>query len=134
MIPGVMPPWSMGHFVTALAERPAAADPFVYGWRRQCQLFTATDDAEALAILTAAKCRYLVTAEVSALLPAYAAAAGRAPAPTRAMFARRAHESDAARPLPFLEKVLDSRTGTRRADGTFQPRFRVFRVLGADAP
>ena len=133
-IPGVMPPWSAGHFVTALAERPAAADPFVYGWRRQCRLFTATDDAEALAILTAAKCRYLVTTEVSALLPAYAAAAGRAPAPTRAMFARRAHESDAARPLPFLEKVLDSRTGTRRADGSFQPRFRVFRVLGVDAP
>ena len=133
-IPGVMPPWSAGHFVTALAERPAAADPFVYGWRRQCRLFTATDDAEALAILTAAKCRYLVTTELTPLLPAYAAAAGRAPAPTRAMFARRAHESDAARPLPFLERVLDSRTGTRRADGTFQPRFRVFRVLGADAP
>ena len=133
-IPGVMPPWSAGHFVTALAERPAAADPFVYGWRRQCRLFTATDDAEALAILTAAKCRYLVTTDLTPLLPAYAAAAGRAPAPTRAMFARRVHESDATRPLSFLERVLDSRTGTRRADGTFQPRFRVFRVLGADAP
>jgi hypothetical protein len=133
-IPGVMPPWSAGHFVTALAERPAAADPFVYGWRRQCRLFTATDDAEAFAILTAAKCRYLVTTELTPLLPAYAATAGRAPAPTRAMFVRRVHESDAARPLPFLERVLDSRTGTRRADGTFQPRFRVFRVLGADAP
>jgi asparagine N-glycosylation enzyme membrane subunit Stt3 len=133
-IPGVMPPWSAGHFVTAIAERPAAADPFVYGWRRLCRLLTATDDAEALAILTAAKCRYLVTTEVTPLLPAYAAAAGRAPAPTREMFARRTHESDAARPVPFLERVLDSRTGTRRADGTFQPRFRVFRVLGADAP
>jgi len=133
-IPGVMPPWSAGHFVTALAERPAAADPFVYGWRRQCRLFTATDDVEALAILTAAKCRYLVTTELAPLLPAYAAAAGRVPAPTRAMFARRVHESDAVRPLPFLERVLDSRTGTGRADGTFQPRFRVFRVLGADAP
>ena len=133
-IPGVMPPWAAGHFVTALAERPAAADPFVYGWRRQCRLFTATDDAEAFAILKAAKCRYLVTTELTPLLPAYAAAASRAPAPTRAMFARRVHESDAARPLPFLERVLDSRTGARRADGTFQPQFRVFRVLGADAP
>jgi hypothetical protein len=133
-IPGVMPPWSAGHFVTALAERPAAADPFVYGWRRQCRLFTATDDAEAFAILKAAKCRYLVTTELTPLLAAYAAAAGRAPAPTRAMFARRVHESDAARPLPFLERALDSRTGTRRADGTFQPQFRVFRVLDAGAP
>ncbi|MEO8585977.1 MAG: STT3 domain-containing protein, partial [Acidobacteriota bacterium] len=92
-IPGVMPPWSAGHFVTALAERPAAADPFVYGWRRQCRLFTATDDAEAFAILKAAKCRYLVTTELTSLLAAYAAAAGRAPAPTSAMFARRVHES-----------------------------------------
>ncbi len=133
-IPGVMPPWSAGHFVTALAERPAAADPFGYGWRRQCRLFTATDDAEALAILKASRCRYLVTTELTPLLPAYAAAAGRAPASTRAMFARRVHESDAARPLPFLERVLDSRTGTRRLDGSFQPRFRVFRVLGPDAP
>lgn len=133
-IPGVMPPWSAGHFVTALTGRPAAADPFAYGWRRQCRLFTATDDAEALAILTSAKCRYLVSTELTSLLPAYAAAAGRAAAPTSAMFARRVHESDASRPLPFLEKVLDSRTGSRRADGTFQPRFRVFRVVGTGAP
>lgn len=133
-IPGVMPPWSAGHFVTALTGRPAAADPFAYGWRRQCRLFTATDDAEALAILTSAKCRYLVSTELTSLLPAYAAAAGRAAAPTSAMFARRVQESDALRPLPFLEKVLESRTGSRRADGTFQPRFRVFRVVGAGAP
>ena len=133
-IPGVMPPWSAGHFVTAIAERPSAADPFVYGWRRQCRLFTATDDAEALAILSAAKCRYLVTTDLTPLLPAYAAAAGRPPTPTARMFARRVHESDASSPAPFLERVLDSRTGTRRADGIFQPRFRVFRVLEATAP
>jgi hypothetical protein len=133
-IPGVMPPWSAGHFVTAIAERPAAADPFVYGWRRQCRLFTATDDAEALAILSAAKCRYLVTTDLTPLLPAYADAAGRPPTPTARMFARRVHESDAPHPAPFLERVLDSRTGTRRADGSFQPRFRVFRMLGAAAP
>ena len=133
-IPGVMPPWSAGHFVTAIAERPSAADPFVYGWRRQCRLFTATEDSEAFAILSAAKCRYLVTADLVPLLPAYAAAAGRPPGSTARMFARRVHESDASRPTPFLERVLDSRTGTRRADGSFQPRFRVFRVLEAAAP
>jgi len=127
-IAGVMPPWSAGHFVTAIAERPSAADPFVYGWRRQCRLFTATDDAEALAILRAAKCRYLVTTDLTPLLPSYAAAAGRPRGPTASMFARRVHESDAERPVPFLLRVLDSRTGTLRADGTFQPRFRVFRV------
>ena len=112
-----MPPWSAGHFVTALAERPSAADPFVYGWRRLCRLFTATDDAEALAILRAAKCRYFVTADVSPLLPSYAAAAGRAPGPTSAMFARRVHESVVERPVPFLVRVLDSRTGSRRPTG-----------------
>jgi hypothetical protein len=127
-IAGVMPPWSAGHFVTALVERPSAADPFVYGWRRQCRLFTSTDDAEAAAILSGAKCRYLVTADLTPLLSAYAAAAGRAPGPTAAMFARRVHESDAERPVPFLVRVLDSRTGSRRPDGRFLPRFRVFRV------
>jgi hypothetical protein len=114
--------------VTAIAERPSAADPFVYGWRRQCRLFTSTNDAEALAILQGAKCRYLVTADLTAVLPAYAAAAGRAPGPTSAMFSRRVHESDAERPLPFLVRVLDSRTGSRRSDGRFLPQFRVFRV------
>ncbi len=127
-IPGVMPPWAAGHFVTAIAERPAAADPFFYGWRRQCRLFTATDDAEALALLRAAKCRYVVTADVTRLLPVYAAAAGRAPGPTSAMFGRRVHESAAERPVPFLVRVLDSRTGSVRPDGSFQPQFRVFRV------
>jgi asparagine N-glycosylation enzyme membrane subunit Stt3 len=127
-IPGVLPPWSAGHFVTALAERPSAADPFLYGWRRECRLFTATDDAEALAILRGAKCRYVVTADLTALLPAYAAAAGRRPGPTAAMFGRRVHESAAERPVPFLVRVLDSRTGSLRPDGGFQPRFRVFRV------
>ncbi len=130
-IPGVMPPWAAGHFVTALAERPSAADPFAYGWRRQCRLFTATDNGEAFAILSAAKCRYLVTTDLTPLLPAYAAAAGRPSAPTGEMFARRVHESDRSSPVPFLERVLDSRTGTRRADGSFQPRFRIFRVRPA---
>jgi asparagine N-glycosylation enzyme membrane subunit Stt3 len=133
-IPGVMPPWSAGHFVTMIAGRPSAADPFVYGWRRQCRLFTATDDAEALAILSAAKCRYLVTTDLTPLLPAYAATAGRAPTPTAGMFARRVHESDAPHPVPFLVRILDSRTGARRSDGSFQPRFRVFRVLETAAP
>jgi hypothetical protein len=133
-IPGVLPPWSAGHFVTALAERPSAADPFAYGWRRQCRLFTATDDAEALAILSSARCRYLVTTDLTPLLPAYAAAAGRPSAPTGRMFARRVHESGATSPVPFLERVLDSRTGTRRPDGSFQPRFSVFRVREAPAP
>jgi hypothetical protein len=127
-IPGVLPPWSAGHFVTALAERPSAADPFLYGWRREFRLYTSTDDAEALTILRGARCRYLVTADVTRLLPAYAAAAGRAPGPTSDMFVRRVHESTAERPVPFLVRVLDSRTGSLRPDGSFQPRFRVFRV------
>jgi hypothetical protein len=114
--------------VTALAERPSAADPFLYGWRREFRLFTSTDDAEALAILRGARCRYLVTADVTRLLPAYAAAAGRTPGPTSDMFVRRVHESTAERPVPFLVRVLDSRTGSLRPDGSFQPRFRVFRV------
>ena len=129
-VPGVMAPWAMGHFVTAIAERPAAADPFLYGFRRQARLFTATDDTEALAILVAARCRYLVTTDLRPVLPSYAAAAGRPPVSLDAAFAVRVHESDRARPVPFLSRVLDSRTAARMPDGRIVPRFRVFRVDG----
>ncbi len=127
-IPGVMAPWAMGHFVTALTGRPAAADPFAYGWRRQARLFSATDDLEALGILRAARCRYLVTTDLRPVIAAYAVAAGRAPAPPEARFGVRVHESVAEHPVPFLTRVLDSRTAARGPDGRLVPRFRVFRV------
>jgi asparagine N-glycosylation enzyme membrane subunit Stt3 len=129
-IPGVMAPWAAGHFVTALAERPAAADPFAYGWRRQCRLFTTTDEAEAWRTLKKTRCRYLVTTDLRPLLPFYAAAAGRPPAPVETMFLVRVHESGEIRPMPFLTRVLDSRTGARMPDGRILPRFRVFRIDG----
>ncbi len=129
-VPGVMAPWAMGHLVTALVERPAAADPFAYGWRRQARLFTATDDAEAREILVAARCRYLITTDLRPLLRRYGDAAGRPPTPPEATFAVRVHESEALRPVPFLLRVLDSRTAARIPDGRIVPRFRVFRVDG----
>jgi asparagine N-glycosylation enzyme membrane subunit Stt3 len=129
-VPGVMAPWAMGHFVTALAERPAAADPFLYGLRRQARLFTATEDAEAREILTGARCRYLVTTDLRPVLPTYAAASGRPPGDLGAMFAVRVHESADPKPVPFLTRVLDSRTAARMPDGRIVPRFRVFRVDG----
>ena len=130
-IPGVMAPWSMGHFVTALAERPAAADPFLYGWRRQARLFSSADDTEALAILRAARVRYLITTDLRPVLARYAEAAGLPPAPPGATFAVRVHESADERPVPFLIRVLDSRTAARTPDGRIVPRFRVFRVDGS---
>ncbi|HQR68713.1 MAG TPA: hypothetical protein PLB02_15085, partial [Thermoanaerobaculia bacterium] len=129
-IPGVMAPWALGHFVTAVAERPAAADPFLYGWRRQARLFSSPDDAEALAILRAARVRYLITTDLRPVIARYAEAAGRPPAPAEAAFAVRVHESGAERPVPFLARVLDSRTAARAPDGRIVPRFRVFRVDG----
>lgn len=129
-VPGVMAPWAMGHFVTALAERPAAADPFLYGLRRQARLFTATDGAEAREILSGAGCRYLVTTDLRPVLPLYAAASGRPPGDPGAMFAVRVHESADPKPFPFLTRVLDSRTAARMPDGRIVPRFRVFRVDG----
>jgi hypothetical protein len=47
------------------------------------------------------------------------------------MFSVRVHESALEKPLPFLTKVLDSRTAARTPDGRIVPRFRVFRVDGA---
>ncbi len=132
-VEGVFCPWSAGHFVTAIAWRPAAADPHAYGWRRQCRLYTATDDAEALSILRSTRSRYLLTANLRPLLPRYAAAAGRSPAPrAEAMFGVRVHESVLPNPVPFLELVLESRTGWRTPGGRILPSYRVWKVL--DAP
>ena len=131
--PGVFCPWSAGHFVTALSGYPAAADPFGYGFRRQARFYTATDDAEAERILREARCDWLFTTDLRAVLPAYAAAAGRPPTPLAATLAVRVQESASPRPLPFLELALDSRTAYRTPDGRLVPRFRVFRVRKATA-
>lgn len=132
-VESVFCPWSAGHFVTAIAWRPAAADPHAYGWRRQCRLYTATDDGEALSILRSARSRYLLTANLRPLLPRYAAAAGRAPAPpVEETFAVRVHESASRTPVPFLALALESRTGWRAPDGRILPSYRVWKVL--DAP
>lgn len=129
-VEGVSCPWSAGHFVTALAWRPAAADPHAYGWRRQCRLYTAVDDAEALAILSQSRSRYLLTANLRPLLPRYAAAAGRDPALSPdAMLAVRVHESASRRPLPFLELALESRTASRVPDGRIVAAYRVWKVV-----
>jgi hypothetical protein len=125
-VEGVFAPWSAGHFVTALTGRPSAADPFGYGWRRQARLYTTTDDAEA-----ETRCRWLFTTDLSAVLPAYAAAAGRAGTPPGATFAVRVHEASSPTPLPFLELAIDSRTAYRTRDGRLVPRFRVWRVKTA---
>ena len=130
-LPGVFAPWSAGHFVTALGGRPAAADPFAYGWRRQARLYTATDDAEAERILREARCAWLFTTDLRAVLPSYAAAAGRPGLDPDATFAVRVHESASPRPVPFLELAFDSRTAARTPGGRFVPRFRVFWVRTA---
>ncbi len=130
-VEGVFVPWSAGHFVTALTGYPAAADPFAYGWRRQARLFTATDDAEAERLLAVARCRWLFTTDLRAVLPAYAAAAGRPGTPPSATFSVRVHESTSSRPVPFLELAIDSRTAYRTGDGRIVPRFRIWRVRTA---
>jgi len=130
-IEGLFAPWSAGHFVTALTGRPAAADPFGYGWRRQARLFTATDDGEAERILRESRCGWLFTTDLGAVLPAYAAAAGRPDVPPASTFAARVHASPSARPVPFLELALDSRTGTLDRSGRVVPMFRIWRVRRA---
>ncbi len=131
---GVMCPWAAGHYVSALSGRPAAADPFGYGFRRQCRLYTTPDAEEARAILVGARCRYLVTAELpEPVLLGYAEAAGRAGTPPARMLLRSVHVSAAERPVPFLTLVLASRSASL-ADGLLVPRFKVYRVAGVDDP
>ncbi len=140
-IEGVFSPWAAGHFVTALTGRPAAADPNTYGFIRQCRFFTATDDAEPLAILEKSKCRYLLTANLRGVLATYAWAAGQpAGIPVEGMFAVRVHESASSRPVPYLQLLLESRTGYRVPGGRTVPNFRIWKVTfpapaeGAPAP
>jgi hypothetical protein len=130
-MPGVFAPWSAGHFVTALTGYPAAADPFGYGWRRQARLFTTTDDDEAERILVESRCRWLFTTDLRAVLPAYAAAAGRPGTPTAETLSVRVHEATTPNPVPFLELALDSRTAYRTPGGRVIPRFRVWRFRTA---
>ncbi len=130
-LPGVFAPWSAGHFVTALTGHPSAADPFGYGWRRQARLFTTTDDAEAERILDDSRCLWLLTTDLRAVLPAYAAAAGRPDTPAGATFSVRVHESAGPSPVPFLELLLDSRTAYRAPAGDIVPRFRIWLVRTA---
>jgi asparagine N-glycosylation enzyme membrane subunit Stt3 len=133
-IEGLFAPWATGHFVTALTGRPAAADPNGYGWLRQCRLYTATDEAEPLAILRQARCGWLMTANLRGVLASYAAAAGReAGTPVGEMFAVRVHESASRRPVPFLELAMESRTGYRTG-GRIVPAFRIWRVIDPAAP
>ncbi len=128
---GLFAPWSAGHFVTALTGYAAAADPFAYGWRRQARLFTATDDAEAERILADSRCRWLFTTDLRAVLPAYAAAAGRPGTPPDETFSVRIHEATTPNPVAFLELALESRTAYRAPNGHIVPRFRIWRVRTA---
>ena len=128
-VEGVMAPWSAGHFVSAVAGRPAAADPNGYGWRRQCRFYSTPDDAEAEAILRQARCAWVLTTDLRPVLASYAAAAGRPGIPLAETLAVRLQEAHGPRPVPFLEEVLDSRTGYRGPDGRVLPRFRIFRVV-----
>lgn len=129
-IEGVMAPWALGHFVTLFTGRPAAADNFGYGFFDQAELWTTppADDARAQELLARKRCRYLVTFDLRGVLPAYAAAVGRAGAPVAQMLAVRVHESGAARPLPFLERLFDSGSVVRGAGGRLLPLLEVYRV------
>ena len=108
----------------------AAADPNTYGFLRQCRLFTAADDAVPLAILREARCGYLLTANLRGVLATYAWAAGNPPGtPIDEMFSTRIHESETRRPAPFLELVMESRTGYRTRGGRVVPNFRIWKVI-----
>ncbi|HET9227406.1 MAG TPA: hypothetical protein VFR31_12115, partial [Thermoanaerobaculia bacterium] len=131
-VEGVMAPWAVGHTVTLLTRRPAAADNFGYGFHRQARLLTTPpeEDAEAFRLLRETRCRYLITTDLRPVLPAYAAAVGRTGLPPEAMLAVRVHESDSPQPLPFLRLVLVSESVWPAPDGRLVPRWKIFRVEG----
>ena len=133
-VEGVFAPWALGHYVTALTGRPAASDPFLYGWRRQARLYTTPDAAEVEAILRASRCRWLVTTDLRHVFAAYAGGAGRPGARPEDAVAVRAHEGGSRRPAPFLELALDTRSAILGPGGRLVPRLRIFRVLPPSTP
>jgi hypothetical protein len=130
-VPGVLPPWSLGHLAVLFTGRPSVSDNFGYGFHRQSWVFAAppSADAEVAAALRAWRCRYLITTDLRPLLARYGKAAGWQPAPVETTLAVRIHESYATRPVPFLESVIVSDTALVTSAGTLAPRLRVFRVL-----
>ncbi len=129
-VPGVMAPWSIGHLVTLFARRPTVADNFGYGFAEQARFFTtpAGEDEEARRQLAALRCRYVLTTDLRPVLPAYAAAAGRAGMALEETLAARLQRSRAERPLPFLRLVLVSQSASVDERGEMVPRFKIYRV------
>lgn len=130
-VPGVLPPWSLGHLVTFSTGRPSVADNLGYGFLEQAAVFTAPPgaDGEVEELLRRLRVRYLITTDLRPVLRRYAAAVGREEVPKEEMLAVRIHESFGPRVVPFLEPVLVSRTGLPNEQGTLVPRLRVFRVM-----
>lgn len=126
-IESVMAPWAVGHLVTAIAGRPAVADNFGYGFIAQAR-FWSTPTAEDAALgewMRQQRIGYVLVGNLESILPLYARTVGRADDPEA--LGRRLFAAREARPVDFLERVLESRSGNLGPDGVFRPQFRVFR-------
>jgi asparagine N-glycosylation enzyme membrane subunit Stt3 len=133
-VEGILAPWSLGHFVTLYAQRPAVSDNFGYGFLRQADVYSApaADDARVAALLRDWRCRYVVTGDLRPVLRTYARGAGR-DLPVEQMWSERVHRSTSERPLPYLKLVLTSETGLPDGD-RIVPLLKVFAVVDPTLP
>ncbi|MFC1522314.1 STT3 domain-containing protein [Elusimicrobiota bacterium] len=62
---GVMAPWSMGHAIIYLAQRPVVADPFNHGMIESAGYYTAVNPIDAVKILINNGLRYVISEDMS---------------------------------------------------------------------
>jgi len=62
---GVLAPWSLGHSIIYIGERPVVADPFGHGIDKSAKYYTAESTQEALQVIKENKVGYVVGQDMS---------------------------------------------------------------------
>jgi asparagine N-glycosylation enzyme membrane subunit Stt3 len=75
----VIAPWTLGHLILYVAEQPAVANNFGYGFRDSLRFFLAESEEEALSIARARRARWVLAADLLPRLNDYAEALDRPP-------------------------------------------------------
>lgn len=148
--PSVIAPWTLGHMILYVAEQPAVANNFGYGFRDSLRFFLAETEEEALVIARARRARWVFAADLLPRLNDYAEALdrppllkddGRGPVPTPAFFRTlqtRLYEFDGkgadlgggltVLPLQHFRLVYGSKSAIRRGD-RWVAQWKVFEIV-----
>jgi asparagine N-glycosylation enzyme membrane subunit Stt3 len=146
----VIAPWTLGHLILYVAEQPAVANNFGYGFRDSLRFFLSESEEEALSIARAHRARWVLAADLLPRLNDYAEVLdrpplwkddGRGPAPTPAFFRTlqtRLYDFDGkgadlgggltVLPLQHFRLVYSSSSAIRRGD-RWVAQWKVFEIV-----